>query len=131
VALLTALALPASAWVRPASLDGFHRGPWGALFAGVAALGWLGSQLTWRRAHDGLAFVGSCAYLAGMFASAAVGLYPYLLPASGNPALGLTIEGAASGPYALSAALGWWSFGAVLAIAYFAVLFRAFRGKVT
>jgi cytochrome d ubiquinol oxidase subunit II len=131
VAALTALALPATAWVRPASLDGFRWGPWGTILFALACAGWLGAQVAGRLQRDLAAFVGSCAFLAGMFASAAVGLYPFLLPASGDARLGLTIQGAAAGPYALSVALGWWCFGTVLVVGYFAIVFRTFRGKVT
>ncbi len=131
VAVLTGAALSATAWVRPASLDGFRRGPWGAIFIAVAVSGWIAARFAARLERDGLAFLGSCAYLAGMFASAAVGLFPFLLPASGDAALGLTIEGSASGAHALSVALGWCSFGTVLAVGYFVLLFRTFRGKVT
>ena len=131
VAGLTGMALSATALVRPASLDGFRRGPWGAVFFGLAVSGWIAARFAARFERDGLAFLGSCAYLTGMFASAAVGLYPFLLPASGDAGLGLTIGGSASGSHALSVALGWWCVGTVLAVCYFIVLFRTFRGKVT
>ena len=59
------------------------------------------------------------------------GLYPRLLPSSGDPALDITIAKAISGPYALHVGLIWWVLGMALAILYFAVVYRMFRGKVS
>ncbi|HUB09310.1 MAG TPA: cytochrome d ubiquinol oxidase subunit II, partial [Myxococcales bacterium] len=68
---LVAAALPATALVRPANLDGFRGGPWGALAFAVAALGWGASFWAASHGRDALAFAGSCAFLAGLLASAA------------------------------------------------------------
>ncbi|MHB8419153.1 MAG: cytochrome d ubiquinol oxidase subunit II [Myxococcales bacterium] len=127
---LTAAALPATALVRPASLDGFRRGPFGALFTLIALVG-LGACAfsLWRR-REGAAFLGSSAYLASMLGSAAVGLHPWLLPSSGPPGLGLAVEATASSPHALAVGLAWWIPGTALAAGYFALSFRLFRGKV-
>ncbi len=126
---LTAAALAATAIVRPASLDGFRHGPLGAIFFAVALGGWLAALFFVRRGADMWAFAGSCAFLAGLFASAAVGLYPYLLPSAGDPALGLTVAGAASTPSSLGWAMRWWIPGIVLAAAEFTWLYRVFRGR--
>jgi cytochrome bd ubiquinol oxidase subunit II len=36
----------------------------------------------------------------------------------------------AARPHGLSVGLAWWTLGAILALAYFVLLFRMFRGKV-
>ena len=38
---------------------------------------------------------------------------------------------ALAGPYALRVGLWWWAFGMCLAILYFVLVYRMFRGKIT
>ena len=76
------------------------------------------------------AFLGSCAFLAGMLAATAACLYPVMLRATGDPALSLTAPGGGTSAAGLRAALGWWTLGIPFVIAYFALLFRIHRGKV-
>ena len=83
------------------------------------------------RSEDRKAFGASCLYLCIMLVGAAVGLYPRLLPSSSDPALDITIAKAISGPYALHVGLIWWVLGMALAILYFVVVYRMFRGKVS
>ncbi|MGH7162813.1 MAG: cytochrome d ubiquinol oxidase subunit II [Planctomycetota bacterium] len=104
--------------------------PWGSVFPALAVAGIL---VVWRalaRDAEGRAFLGSCAYLLGMMASAVFGLYPYLLPSSGDPELGLTVHNAAAGAYGLRAGLFWWIPGVLLAALYTAYVYRRFAGKV-
>jgi cytochrome d ubiquinol oxidase subunit II len=84
-----------------------------------------------RIGDDRKAFASSCLYLGVMLAGAAIGLYPRLLPSSSNPDRDITIWNAMSGPYALHVGLVWWSFGMLLAITYFVIVYRMFRGKVS
>jgi len=83
------------------------------------------------KARDKAAFVWSAAYIAAMLGGAAFAMYPYLLPASGDPALSLTIHNAKTGSYSLTVGLVWWLLGMALAVGYFTFLYRSFRGKVT
>jgi cytochrome d ubiquinol oxidase subunit II len=76
------------------------------------------------------AFLASSVFISSMLAGAAVGLYPYLLPASTNPAYSLSIENSKSGAYSLRVGLLWWIAGIILALGYFIFLYRFFRGKV-
>ncbi|HTD20256.1 MAG TPA: hypothetical protein VK667_12075, partial [Ktedonobacteraceae bacterium] len=69
------------------------------------------------------------AFIIGMLASAAFGLYPDVLPAV-NPAYSLTIQNASASLYAQTVGLVWWSIGIVLAIIYFIITYRLFWGKV-
>jgi cytochrome d ubiquinol oxidase subunit II len=82
-----------------------------------------------RRA-DARAFLASTAYLTGMLASAAFGLYPYVLPASTVAARGLTVMNAAAGESGLRIGLVWWTIGMALALIYQVVVYRHFRGRV-
>jgi cytochrome d ubiquinol oxidase subunit II len=43
----------------------------------------------------------------------------------------MAISKAAAGPYALRVGLLWWAFGMCLALIYFVVVYRMFRGKIT
>jgi cytochrome d ubiquinol oxidase subunit II len=84
-----------------------------------------------RLNHDRKAFASSCLYLAMMLVGAAVALYPRLLPSSAGPARDITIEKAISGPHTLHVGLIWWGFGMCLAVMYFVIVYRMFRGKVS
>ncbi len=116
----------------PGSLAAHH---WGYIFpvlalAGLLALRWFLVRPNARQT-DRRAFLASCGYLLGMLASVAFGLYPYVLPASTNPAYGLTVYNAKAGEYGLRIGLAWWSIGMALAIGYFIFLYRYFAGKVS
>jgi cytochrome d ubiquinol oxidase subunit II len=97
-----------------------------ALFflAGLAA-----SLLARRAGRDLLAFLGSCAFLAGLLAATALALYPTMIRALPDPALSLTALNSAASRESLSKGLLWWPFGFVLSLAYLALLFRLHRGK--
>lgn len=69
--------------------------------------------------------------LAFMLVGAAVALYPRLLPSSSDASRDITIENALSGPHTLHLGLIWWTFGMSLAAAYFVIVYRMFRGKVS
>jgi cytochrome d ubiquinol oxidase subunit II len=125
--VLTAATFHVQAHV-PARLRGH---PWGYLFPTLAVSGLLLSRTRRVRAPERAAFLSSCAYLAGMLGSAAFGLYPYVLPALGDPALGLTVHNAAAPPSGLSIGLAWWIPGMILACGYTAFVYRRFAGKVS
>jgi cytochrome bd ubiquinol oxidase subunit II len=75
------------------------------------------------------AFLGSCAFLAGMLGATAACVFPVMLRAIGGGA-SLTVHNASVPTSSLTTALGWWVIGAPLAVAYFVVLFRLHRGTV-
>jgi cytochrome d ubiquinol oxidase subunit II len=81
------------------------------------------------RARDKAALYASGVFLAAIVIGAAVGLYPTVLPASGDPQHSLTIYNAAAPPESLRLALYWWIPGIAVAIAYFVFVYRMFRGK--
>jgi cytochrome d ubiquinol oxidase subunit II len=77
-----------------------------------------------------MAFVASALYIVGMLVGAAFALYPVVLPASTDPALNLTIYNTAAGEHGLAVGFTWWILGMILALGYFTLLFRMFKGKV-
>jgi cytochrome d ubiquinol oxidase subunit II len=114
--------------VQPRMAARFADHPGGYLFPLVAAAG-LTASIALRK--KGLVpFLGSSVYLAGMLASVAFSVYPFVLPSSIDPARGLTAQAAAADGHALRVALAWWLPGMALASAYSAFVYWKFRGKV-
>lgn len=103
--------------------------PWGYLFPALAVGGLAGVRAFTARRSDAAAFLCSCAALAGLLASAAFGLYPYVLPSTADPAHALTVHNAAAAPHGLRVGLGWWIPGILLACGYFFFAYRHFAGK--
>lgn len=116
--------------VQPHVPERFALNPWGYIFPALALAGLLWSTLLRRRGQDRPAFLASCAYLAGMLASVAFGLYPSVLPSNTDPNLSLTIYNTAAGAYGLRVALFWWIPGMALVALYTAFVYRRWAGKV-
>jgi cytochrome d ubiquinol oxidase subunit II len=131
VAALTAIVTLVTFRVQPHVPARLSRHPWGYVFPAAAVAGLALMRLARGRRADRHAFAGSCAYLAGMLASAAFGVYPYLLPANTDPALSLTVQNAAAAEYGLRVGLYWWIPGMALAASYFIFLHRTFAGKAS
>jgi len=116
----------ASFSVQPHLKESFHLRPWGYVFPLLAVFG-----LSMMKLLPGLrAFLGSCVFLTGMLTSVVFGVYPYVLPSNGDPALSLTVHNAAAAPYGLGVGLIWFIPGMVLATGYFVYTYRSFAGKV-
>jgi cytochrome d ubiquinol oxidase subunit II len=116
--------------LQPLVRDNLTRRPWGWIFPALAAAGLAGIGAGLRAGRDLRGFLGSCAYLAGMMSSAAFGLFPYVLPSSTDPLLGMTAEQAAAHDYGLKVGLAWWIPGMALVAAYFAFTYRRLAGRV-
>jgi cytochrome d ubiquinol oxidase subunit II len=102
-----------------------------AWLAMAAALG--GLVTAWHSVRAGrgrTAFLGSCAFLAGMMAATATCLFPIMLRAIDDESRSLTAHNSAVPVSSLQIALGWFAIGLPLAIAYFVGLFRLHRGTV-
>jgi cytochrome d ubiquinol oxidase subunit II len=128
---ITVVSLVATIAVRSDALANYSAFPL-AYAVPVVVLGSLGGMLYFCRGKsDRKAFISSCIYLAAMLVGAAISLYPRLLPSSNDLGRDITVQNALSGPYALRVGLAWWAFGMVLALVYFVVVYRMFRGKVT
>lgn len=117
--------------VQPLVLQGLAARPWGWIFPALALGGLFSAFALGRKGRDGAAFLAWAGYLVGMMASVAVGLYPYVLPAVGDPTHALTVQNAAAPAYGLKVGLAWWIPGILLALGYFTFLYRHFAGKVT
>jgi len=130
VGVLTLVSLPATIIARPDVLANYRSYPVlfvipvGVLFALIGIPHYL------RQQRDGKAFLCSCLYLSCMLLGAAIALYPRLLPSSNNPGRDITVEKALAGPHTLRIGLLWWAFGMCLALTYFIIVYRMFRGKV-
>lgn len=81
------------------------------------------------RGKDGRAFLASCVVIAGLLATAGIGMYPNLVAAA-DPARALTIRNAASSPKTLTIMLILAGIGMPLVLAYTIAVYRTFRGKV-
>jgi cytochrome d ubiquinol oxidase subunit II len=127
--VLTILGTIATFSVRHSMLTRFGDQPWGLVFPLIALGGLAGMGYYGARRRDVAAFFSSGAYILGMLASTAFGLYPNVLPAV-NPANSLTIHNAAASQYGQTVGLVWWSIGIILAAIYFILTYRIFRGKV-
>ena len=129
--LLTIVSLPASVIARADTLVNYRNYP--ATFAVplFVLLSLFGMTYFSRRASDRNAFACSCIYLTTMLVGAAIALYPRLLPATTGSVYDITIENALSGPHTLYVGLIWWSAGMALAVGYFVLIYRMFRGKVS
>jgi len=133
IALLvfTMLSLPASVIARADMLSNYRNHPLAYVIPLVVVFSLLWIRYFNRTGADRNAFACSCMFLATMLVGAAVGLYPRLLPATTGSANDITIQNAISGPHTLHVGLIWWSVGMILAIGYFVLVYRMFRGKVS
>jgi cytochrome d ubiquinol oxidase subunit II len=117
--------------VRHHMLTVFGNHPWTLIFpvAGLAALALaIVAQLRgWR----GRAFAWNSGAVAGLLATMAAGIYPWLLPARQGRPFGLNVDNAVAGHHSLVVALAWFPIGIGLGIAYsvfaYRLLFRSPR----
>jgi cytochrome bd ubiquinol oxidase subunit II len=131
VVIGSVVALIAASSIRPQIWDNFTNHPWGYGFVVIALVGTSGMMYHNRRKQDFLAFLSSAAFIGGMLACTAFGLYPYVLPASTDPNYSLTIYNAAAQHYGLSVGFTWWIFGMILTLGYFVFVYRSFHGKAS
>jgi cytochrome bd ubiquinol oxidase subunit II len=128
---ITIISLVATIAVRSDTLTNYYLYPV-AFVIPAAVLVSLGCIFYFcRHDADRKAFGSSCVYLVTMMVGAAVSQYPRLLSSSGYLGHDLTVQNSISGPYTLRVGLMWWTVGMVLAVVYFVVVYRMFRGKVT
>jgi cytochrome bd ubiquinol oxidase subunit II len=130
VLFFTALVATISPFVQPHLLDQISNHPWGYVFPALTISGLLGMRHFNTSATGKYAFVCSCMYMAGIAASVAFGLFPYVLPSTLNPGLGLTVYKAAAPLHSLEIGLAWFAPALTLAIVYLFVVYRSFAGKV-
>jgi cytochrome d ubiquinol oxidase subunit II len=128
--LLTVVGLVATVSIRPGVLDNYKHHAIGFAIP-VLVFGSLAVMMhAMIKRADKIAFVASALYIVGMLVGAAFALYPVVLPASTDPALNLTIYNTAAAEHGLVVGVSWWIIGMILALGYFTLLFRMFKGKV-
>jgi cytochrome d ubiquinol oxidase subunit II len=126
---LVAAMVVASVFVRPDFTRNFTTHVWLAIvplltIAALAAARWFIGRDDWR------AFLSTSAYIAGILASVAAGLYPTLLPASaGSAHPGLDIYNAAAPRHSLQTALVVSLVGLTIVGVYLSYVYRVWRGK--
>ncbi len=98
--------------------------PWGLIFPMLTFAGLIATWLLRREGKARQAFLVSGGMIYALAATAAIGLYPHILPAR-EPALGLTVHDAAAPSTGLLLALGWWVPGIALVCGYFAYVYRS------
>jgi cytochrome d ubiquinol oxidase subunit II len=120
----------ATVQVRPEIYSHLLDRPWVLGFV-VLMLGGAGGMFYFLSCRRELAaFLSSCSFLLGLFASTMAGTYPVWLRSTIDPAYSLTAANSAAQSYGLQVALVWWTVGIALAGGYFVYLFRSVRGKV-
>jgi cytochrome d ubiquinol oxidase subunit II len=129
--VLLAAMIAASFIVRPDFTRNFGEYPW----INIVPLGTIAAAAAVRvyqqRGDDLRAFLASGALIAGILASVAAGLYPFLLPAlPGSAHPGLDIYNTASPENSMQIALGIYLFGMALVLVYLVNIYRVWRGKV-
>jgi cytochrome d ubiquinol oxidase subunit II len=128
---VTLLSLWATLAIRKELLDNYYRFPVLFVIPVAVAASLSGMFLFQRRSWDKAAFLCSSAYLIFMLVGAAAAVYPNLLTSTTDQTLNITVYNAATGPYSLSAGLIFWGFGMALALGYFVLVYRMFKGKVS
>jgi len=129
VAFLWPAVTVATSRVNGSFLPSLASRPAAWLLAAVGAAGLVTVFAGSARGNDRAAFLGSCAFLVGLSAATAACVFPTMLRATGDPALSLTAYNAVGDPAGLKTALGWFSVGLPLAVLYFVIVFRLYRGK--
>lgn len=104
--------------VQPHLRDTFAGEPWRLVFPVLAVAALAATFVLHRRGRAGLAFAGFCAFLALLLASAAFGLYPWVLPSSLDARFSLSVDQVHAAESSLAIGAVWWPIGIALAVAY-------------
>ncbi|HYV26682.1 MAG TPA: cytochrome d ubiquinol oxidase subunit II [Candidatus Eisenbacteria bacterium] len=126
VILLLAILDLASFGARLEFRDALRDRPWGLLFPGLTLGGLIAALVLRQRSKADHAYLASCLALFAALGTAAVGIFPNILPAR-NPNYSLPIYDAAVSPDGLVTALWWWIPGVLLVIGYFIFIHRRIR----
>jgi len=130
-AAVLAIVVAGETWiVRPQLVSALAERPLAWLLAALAVASIAGVFVALRRGRELAGFLASAAALATLLATVAAAVYPHVLASSLDPRFDLDLASAANGDHGLAIGLAWWIPALVLALGYFAFLFRSFRGKV-
>ncbi len=129
-ALLAATMSAVTFVVQPRVGEAMLGEPWRLVFPLGAVAALAATPLAHGRGRDGLAFGLWSAFLALLLASAAFGLYPWLLPSSIDRRYTLAIEEASAADASLRIGAVWWTIGVALALGYTIYVHRRFSERV-
>jgi cytochrome d ubiquinol oxidase subunit II len=131
-ATLLVLVVAASFVVRPDFPANFRSAPVFLLvpLAGLACFVMV--SVYRRKGLEKRTFLASAGTIAGVLGSAAVGLFPRLLPSpAGSAVPSLDIYNSAAPLYSMRVALGIYLFGITVVLIYLSRIYRVWKGKVT
>jgi cytochrome d ubiquinol oxidase subunit II len=114
----------------PRATVNFERWPWAAVVVLVAILAVANIPRCLYWGAPGRAFLSSCVVIVCMVGLFGLALYPNLVTASNDPANSITIFNAASSPKTLMIMLIIAIVGLPFVLAYTAIIYWTFRGKV-
>jgi cytochrome bd-type quinol oxidase subunit 2 len=120
----------ATAVVRPQLFIEMARRPIAWFLVAVAVAGSFAIVVGQRREREGLAFLGGCAFIAGLLGAAAASVFPIMLHSTFDAAYSINAYAGAVGGPGLGLAILWWPVAMVLSVAYSAFVLRQFKGKV-
>ncbi|HRB12981.1 MAG TPA: cytochrome d ubiquinol oxidase subunit II, partial [Vicinamibacteria bacterium] len=120
----------ATAVVRPDLFTEMTRRPLAWLGVLVAICGSFAIMAGQRREREGLAFLGGCAFIAGLLAAAAASVFPVMLHSTFDASYSIDAYAGAVKGEGLGIATFWWPVAMGLSVAYFVFVFRQFKGKV-
>ena len=130
VMLLAMVAIPLAPSVQPTLWHRYEAHPVGFVLPLIAVVAGLTTLACRRCGRDRAVFLSWTFFILGLFGSAAWGLFPNLLMATGNPVYSLTIHNSAASPVGLRLGLSWFPIGISLVMAYTLWVNLSFRGRV-
>ena len=130
VPLLLVVITVESYYLRPALFSGIIHQPFGWLglvgvFGGLIAV-FVGLQPN----REKFAFIGSCAFIAGLMIAGAAGAFPIMLYSTLAPENSLSAYQMSASGYGLAVALVWWPIAAIFAAFYFVFIYKHYSSKV-
>ncbi len=128
---LTGASLIATAKLNPTLVRNYGSHPWLYVLIGLAGVILAAIFFLRRYDYNREAFAASSLFILVLVATAAIGLYPNLLPATTDPQNSLTIDNAAASAYGLKVALVWFVIGLGLVIFYTVFVYRLFNRSAT
>lgn len=131
--VFAAMYLTMTTWTAlavPRALETFHNAPWLWVVPVLNVLAVLNIPRAIYRGIEGHAFFSSSCMIAAFVFLYVVALFPFLVPASNDPSMGITIVNAASSTTTLQIMLIIAVIGMPCVITYTGIIYWTFRGKV-
>jgi len=116
--------------VKPTIYDNFSANKLLLLIPFISVSTLLLNALFQKMGKEFAAFISSSLFIAGMFISALVSMYPAVLPSTNDINPDLTIFNASASNYGLNVGLTWWILGILLISGYTFMVHWMYRGKI-